>query len=215
MSALQALYGGTFDPIHFGHLRTVEALAQQVKLQRVTFMPNNVPPHRPQPVASSEQRKTMVALAIRGNPLFDMDERELLRSSPSYTAETLAQWRKEKGTSQPLAFIIGQDSLLSLPTWYQYDTLLKYCHILVCRRPGYAVKMRNTQEQQWLEQHLSTDLNRLHHEPAGCIWLAQTPLIAISATDIRERLHKHLPCDGLLPAAVEKYINQQGLYRTG
>lgn len=210
--ALRALFGGTFDPVHFGHLRVVEILAQQVNLQRVTIMPNNVPPHRPQPEASSEQRKAMVALAIQGNPLFEIDDRELRRDTPSYTAETLAHWRYEQGKRQPLAFIMGQDSLLTLPHWYHYERLLTCCHILVCRRPGYDVKMASTHDQNWLAQHLTADTERLYSEPAGCIWLADTPLFAISATTIRERLHRNLPCDDLLPPAVEAYIRQQRLY---
>lgn len=211
--ALHALFGGTFDPIHLGHLAVVEALAQQIALERVIIMPNNVPPHRPQPEASSAQRKAMVELAIAGNPLFGLDDRELRRDTPSYTAATLAQWRQQHGYQQPLGFIIGQDSLLTLPTWHQADTLLNQCHILVCRRPGYPVKMASEAHQRWLESHLTDDVSRLHNEPAGCIWLADTPLFDISATAIRQRLHQGRTCADLLPAAVERYIREQGLYR--
>jgi len=210
--ALHALFGGTFDPIHCGHLRVVEALAQQVKLARITIMPNNVPPHRPQPMASSIQRKEMVALAIADNPLFALDERELQRATPSYTADTLAQWREEQGYARPLAFIIGQDSLLTLPTWYHAERLLSLCHILVCRRPGYPVQMKSEEEQRWLEAHLTDDPTRLHQEPAGRIWLADTPLVDISATAIRQRLQRGQPCRDLLPEAVENYIRAHRLY---
>ena len=113
-SSLLALYGGTFDPIHYGHLKSVEALARLVKLKSVTIMPNNVPPHRPQPEASSAQRKEMIELAIANHPLFTLDDRELTRTTPSWTVETLEQLRAELGPKQPLAFIIGQDSLLNL-----------------------------------------------------------------------------------------------------
>ena len=116
MSKLQALFGGTFDPIHYGHLKPVEILANQIGLSRVIIMPNNVPPHRPQPEATSEQRKLMVELAIADKPLFVLDERELRRDTPSFTADTLQQWRQEQGADKPLAFIIGQDSLLTFPT---------------------------------------------------------------------------------------------------
>ena len=100
-------------------------------------MPNNVPPHRPQPVASSEQRKTMLELAIADKPLFTLDERELRRDTPSWTSQTLQEWREEQGADKPLAFIIGQDSLLTFHTWHRYETILDYAHLLVCRRPGY------------------------------------------------------------------------------
>ena len=107
MASLQALFGGTFDPIHYGHLQTVEALARQVGLRQVTLLPNNVPPHRPQPEASAAQRVAMVELAIADRPLFNLDTRELARQTPSWTVETLEQLRAERGAAQPLAFIIG------------------------------------------------------------------------------------------------------------
>ena len=136
MHSLQALYGGTFDPVHYGHLKPVEILANLIGLQRVIIMPNNVPPHRPQPEATSEQRKEMLALAIADKLLFSLDERELRRDTPSWTSQTLQEWRAEQGPAKPLAFIIGQDSLLNFPTWHQYETILENSHLLVCRRPG-------------------------------------------------------------------------------
>ncbi|WP_314143122.1 nicotinate-nucleotide adenylyltransferase [Buttiauxella noackiae] len=211
-SRLTALYGGTFDPIHYGHLKPVEALAKQVALHQVTIMPNNVPPHRSQPLANSEQRKTMVELAITGNALFKLDDRELQRETPSYTVETLEQLRSEIGAEQPLAFIVGQDSLLSLQRWYRWETLLTLCHLLVCQRPGYSLSMNTPEEQQWLDAHQTTSVEELHNQPAGKIYLAQTPMYDISATAIRRRLEQHLPCDDLLPAAVAEFIRQHHLY---
>ncbi|MBP2170310.1 nicotinate-nucleotide adenylyltransferase [Erwinia toletana] len=211
-TALHALFGGTFDPIHFGHLRPVEALARQVGLQQVTLLPNNVPPHRPQPEASPAQRVAMVRLAIADLPLFRLDERELQRSTPSWTADTLAELRQERGNQQPLAFIIGQDSLLSLHKWHRWQDLLSLCHLLVCKRPGYATRMENDQQQQWLDAHLTQDASALQRQPAGFIFLADTPLVAISATEIRQRRQHGQSCDDLLPAAVTAYINREGLY---
>ena len=105
MKSLQALFGGTFDPVHYGHLKPVEILANLIGLSRVIIMPNNVPPHRAQPEASGEQRKRMVELAIADKPLFSLDERELKRDTASYTAQTLKEWREEQGPNVPLAFI--------------------------------------------------------------------------------------------------------------
>lgn len=212
VSGLIALYGGTFDPIHYGHLKPVEALAKQVALQQVTIMPNNVPPHRPQPRADSQQRKAMVQLAIAGNPLFKLDDRELQRETPSYTVETLEQLRAEIGSEQPLAFIVGQDSLLSLQRWHRWETLLTLCHLLVCQRPGYSVSMETAEEQQWLDAHQTLSVEQLHTQPAGKIYLAQTPMYDISATAIRQRLEQHLPCDDLIPPTVEEFIRQHHLY---
>lgn len=213
MNQLQALFGGTFDPIHYGHLKPVEALANQIGLTRVIIMPNNVPPHRPQPEATSEQRKQMVQRAISDKPLFSLDERELKRETPSYTAQTLQEWREEQGTARPLAFIIGQDSLLNFPTWHQYETILHNSHLIVCRRPGYPLAMREEKDQLWLETHLTHNANDLHTLPCGKIYLAETPWFNISATLIRDRLKNGENCDDLLPTSVLAYINQHGLYR--
>ncbi|CAM7797313.1 MULTISPECIES: nicotinate-nucleotide adenylyltransferase [Lelliottia] len=213
MSSLQALYGGTFDPVHYGHLKPVEILANLIGLQRVIIMPNNVPPHRPQPEATSEQRKEMLALAIADKPLFQLDERELRRDTPSYTSQTLQEWRAERGPTQPLGFIIGQDSLLNFPSWHQYETILQNSHLIVCRRPGYPLTMKEEQHQAWLDAHLTNDVEDLHTLPAGKIYLAETPWFDISATLIRERLQQDLSCDDMLPAPVLNYIHQHGLYQ--
>lgn len=213
MKQLHALFGGTFDPVHYGHLKPVEALANLIGLSKVTIMPNNVPPHRPQPEANSQQRKTMVELAIADKPLFALDERELMRDEPSYSADTLQAWRQEHGEQASLAFIIGQDSLLTFPSWHRYDTILDNCHLIVCRRPGYALTMSEEAHQHWLDAHLTTRVEDLHTLPAGKIYLAETPWFDISATQIRQRLADNEPCGDLLPAAVLDYIHQQGLYR--
>lgn len=211
---LRAWYGGTFDPVHYGHLRAVEALAKEAKLTQVTMLPNNVPPHRPQPGASSVQRKEMVELAIAGHPLFRLDARELQRPTPSWTSETMAQLRQEAGPDAPLAFIIGQDSLLTLRTWHRYEDLLACCHLLVCRRPGYPVEMKTEEDRRWLSARLAAHAGELHRQPAGKIYLADTPLYPISATDIRARLAQRQPCDNLLPPAVLDYIHRHALYRS-
>ncbi|KAA0264456.1 nicotinate-nucleotide adenylyltransferase [Hafnia alvei] len=210
---LTALFGGTFDPIHYGHLKPVTAMAQEVGLQNVTLLPNHVPPHRPQPEANAQQRLTMVELAIAGNPLFSVDERELHRTTPSYTIDTLIEVRQERGATAPLAFIIGQDSLLTLHKWHRWEEILHYCHLLVCARPGYSDRLDTPELQNWLEQHRVYDAAQLSQRPHGCIYLADTPLLAISATDIRQRRHQGISCDDLLPRAVQRYIELQGLYR--
>lgn len=211
--ALLALFGGTFDPIHYGHLKPVTALAQAVGLGHITLLPNHVPPHRPQPEASPAQRLAMVRLAIVGNPLFSTDDRELQRRSPSYTIDTLEALRAELGPTRPLAFIIGQDSLLSLHKWQRWQDILHYCHLLVCARPGYPDQLETAALQAWLEQHRTRDVQRLHRQPHGFIYLADTPLLSVSATDIRQRRHLGISCDDLLPRPVQRYIELQGLYR--
>lgn len=210
---LQAIYGGTFDPIHYGHLNSVTALAKQISLSQVIIMPNNVPPHRPQPEASSEQRKRMVELAIADNPLFALDCRELERATPSWTVETLEQIRAEKGHQQPLAFIIGQDSLLSLVHWHRWEELLSLCHLLVCQRPGYPLTMETPEQQQWLDIHRTHSIEQLHQKASGKIFIAPTPLYDIAATTVRQRLASGESCEDLVPSAVLDFIHQQHLYR--
>lgn len=213
MTVLKAMYGGTFDPVHYGHLKPVEILANLIGLSRVIVMPNNVPPHRPQPEATSAQRKHMLELAIADKPLFSLDERELKRETPSYTSETLKAWRAEQGPEQPLAFIIGQDSLLNFPSWHDYESILDNAHLLVCRRPGYTLTMKEDAHQAWLDRHLTHSAEDLHRTPAGKIYLAETPRFNISATLIREHLERGESCSGMLPESVLTYIEQQGLYR--
>lgn len=212
MTQLQAMYGGTFDPVHYGHLKPVEILANQIGLNKVIIVPNNVPPHRPQPEATSEQRQRMLELAIADKPLFILDERELKRDTPSYSAQTLREWREEQGPNQPLAFIIGQDSLLTFTTWHDYASILDNVHLIVCRRPGYPLAMANEQDQRWLEKHLTDDVERLHNSPAGVIYLAETPWFDISATIIRQRLENGESCSDMLPETVLDYIRAQKLY---
>lgn len=211
--SLHALFGGTFDPIHYGHLKPVTALAHQAGLQHITLLPNHVPPHRPQPEANAQQRLDMVKLAIADNPLFSVDERELHRTTPSYTIDTLQELRQEYGQTIALAFIIGQDSLLTLHKWHRWQELINYCHLLVCARPGYAEQLDTPALQQWLKQHFTHDAQQLKQQTHGLIYLANTPLFNISATEIRQRHQQGLSCDELLPCAVQDYISQHKLYR--
>ncbi|MBN3238085.1 nicotinate-nucleotide adenylyltransferase [Pectobacterium versatile] len=211
--SLTAFFGGTFDPIHYGHLQPVTALAKLVGLTQVVLMPNNVPPHRQQPEASSRQRFHMAELAVEGNPLFTVDDRELQRQTPSYTIDTLEAFRAEKGGDAPLGFIIGQDSLLTLHHWHRWQDLLNVCHLLVCARPGYRSTLETPELQQWLDDHLTHTPNDLHQQPHGRIFLADTPLVTISATDIRQRRQQSLDCHDLLPPAVLRYISEHGLYQ--
>lgn len=209
---LMALFGGTFDPIHFGHLRPVEQLAREIGLEKVILLPNNVPPHRPQPEATPAQRLKMAQLAVQGNPLFSVNSRELQRNTPSYTIETLETLRKEHGTQQPLAFIIGQDSLLTLYKWHRWECLLDLCHLVVLARPGYARELDTPKLQRWYDAHKTEDAGQLRQRPHGFIYQANTPLLNISATEIRQRRHEGRDCSDLLPFSVERYIESQGLY---
>ncbi len=151
-------------------------MANLISMTRVTIIPNNVPPHRPQPEANSVQRKHMLELAIADKPLFTLDERELKRNAPSYTAQTLKEWRQEQGPDVPLAFIIGQDSLLASDlVRIRNDT--RQCTFDRLWRPGYPLEMAQPQYQQWLEDHLTRDPEDLTFSlPVKFIWLKRRGL---------------------------------------
>ena len=132
---LTGIFGGTFDPIHNGHLLPLRQAAEQVGIQKVGLMPCHIPPHKGTPSVSSHQRLKMVELACETDPLFYADDFELLRETPSYSVETLKQ-KKQQKPEQTLCFFMGMDSLRSLNSWYHWQDLLSYCHIIVCKRPG-------------------------------------------------------------------------------
>ncbi|MGL5345301.1 MAG: nicotinate-nucleotide adenylyltransferase [Plesiomonas sp.] len=209
---LIGLYGGTFDPIHRGHIEPVSALATEIGLTQVRLLPNNLPPHRPQPHANAQQRADMVALVCQQYPLFVPDLRELAHSNPSYTINTLEDIRQEIGAEQPLAFIIGQDSLLSLPTWHRWQALLGVAHLIVCMRPHYQPLPDDPDFRQWITQHRTTRPMDLHQQPQGALYFAQTPQVDISATQIRAQLQQGQRCDQQLTASVAAYIRQNRLY---
>ena len=212
---LTALFGGTFDPVHYGHIHPAIALAKEIGLTQISLLPNQMPPHKPQPEATTEQRLEMLNLAIEDLPLFSIDTREISSEKlmrPSYTIETLEKWRKENGYQKGLAFIMGQDSLLSLPTWHKWQTLLDYCHLLICRRPGYAEKTDNIELQNWIDTHQTTNIKDLHDCPFGYIFFAHTPLENVSATEIRQNINNEQNYKNLLPTKVWHYIHQHALY---
>ncbi|KES17427.1 nicotinate-nucleotide adenylyltransferase [Gilliamella apicola] len=214
---LTALFGGTFDPIHYGHLRPALALAKEIGLSSISLLPNRIPPHKPQPGTTTEQRLAMLKLAIADYPFFTIDTRELqpqLIDQPSFTIDTLKAWREQNGAQSALAFIMGQDSLLSLPTWKEWQKLVDYCHLLICKRPGYAQPTFEINLQTWINQHQTKDIQALHHSPNGYIYFANTPLEAISATEIRQNIDDPQSCKKLLPAKVWQYIHEYGLYNS-
>lgn len=211
MTQLQAMYGGTFDPVHYGHLKPVEVLANQIGLGKVIIVPNNVPPHRPQPEATSAQRKQMLALAIADKPLFVLDERELRRQTPSGRHKRSKSGDRNKGRTSRWRSLLVR-TRCSPSRRHNYTSILDNVHLIVCRRPGYPLVMKREEDQQWLDKHLTHDAEQLHSRPAGVIYLAETPWFDISATIIRQRLERGESCADMLPAAVLAYIHQQKLY---
>ncbi|PJG59191.1 nicotinate-nucleotide adenylyltransferase [Aeromonas cavernicola] len=212
LTAPIGLLGGTFDPIHIGHLRPAIEVRDAIGLAEVRLIPNHIPPHRANPFCSSEQRLAMVRLAAAENRHFVVDERELLRDKPSYTIDTLVELRQELPET-PLCFLMGMDSLLGLPSWHRWQELLGYAHLVVSVRPGWQPDYP-AEVAQLLARHHTTDASALHRCLAGHVWLADNQPIDLSATRLRALLDAGQDARYLLPESVAHYIDQQGLYRT-
>jgi len=204
------LLGGTFDPIHYGHLRPAQEAMTRLGLAEIRLLPNHIPPHRPQPVATSAQRLDMVRLAVEDLPGFSVDDRELRRSRPSWTIDTLMELRAELPDT-PLCFLIGMDSLLSLPSWHRWEELLHYAHLVVSVRPGSAPEFPPA-IQRLLEAHGTQRAADLHEKLAGCLLLLDNQPVDLSATELRAAMAQgNIPSDRL-PEKVTAYIRRHGIY---
>lgn len=196
--------GGTFDPIHYGHLAVAEEVRASLDLAEMVFIPAGEPPHKPGlHITPAQDRAEMVRLAIASNPRFTLSRVDLDRPGPSYTSETVRLLRQEWGEQTAIYFVIGWDSLEELHTWHEPEAILEQIAYLVAvHRPGY-VEAEHYREQ--LEANLPGISKRLRTVPA--------PQLDISATDLRQRVAQHRPIKYQLPEAVEEYIIEHGLYQ--
>jgi nicotinate-nucleotide adenylyltransferase len=211
------ILGGTFDPIHYGHLELAREVLAAAKLSAMRLIPAGDPPHRSAPVASGIQRLTMTELAIEGYPGLAVDPREIRRAGRSYTLLTLEELRAELG-AQPLALVVGSDAFRELPTWHRWRELFALAHFIVVTRPGAALgePLRPELAQQW-ERRYSPAPEALAQAAAGAIVrIAITPH-PISASAIRAALARgdSASVRGLLPPAVLAYIERNRLYSPG
>lgn len=209
---LRAFYGGTFDPVHNGHL-AIALAARDALGTTIWMMPAADPPHRDAPGASADDRAAMLELAIQGQAGLRVDRRELQRDTPSYTIDTLRELRAKHGDTAPLAFLIGADSLHGLATWKEPEALLAGAHWVVAERPGSA-----------LDEHLPPEVARLvgarwtlnaaalRESPGGKVLRLRQPLHGESATQLRRRIAAGETWHHLLPLAVSRYIVEHGLY---
>jgi len=207
------IFGGTFDPIHFGHLRLAEEMADVIGLSRVVFIPAGQPPHRGAPRTAAPHRLEMVRRAIAGNPHFAVDAREVQRPSPSYTVDTLTALRAELGDEQPLWLLLGADAFLGLPSWHEWRRLFELAHIAVAARPG-AQLMQSDAMPEVLKNEVSQRQVAAGPDtgPAGSVLLRATTPLDISATAIRDTLARHGSARYLLPDPVLDYIHEHQLY---
>ena len=205
--------GGTFDPIHFGHLRLALELKQSLGLSQMRLMPCHHPVHRGEPQVSSAQRAEMIRLALLDCPELTLDERELRRDTPSYTFDTLRSLRAELGAAVSLIWAMGTDAFAALDSWNRWQELLDYTHLVVIERPGFSLPDAGP-VARLLQQHRAP-ASALDELPAGAIVLPSLRLLDISATGIRAQLAAGESAQFLLPESVRRYILAEGLYRQG
>ncbi|GAB5604136.1 nicotinate-nucleotide adenylyltransferase [Sideroxyarcus sp. TK5] len=211
------ILGGTFDPIHHGHLRIAQEALEQCGLSQVRFIPSGTPPHRPPPHAPAKVRWEMVRLAVNGHPDFMVDVREVFRTDPCYTVDTLTALRAELGDTQPLCLILGGDAFLQLHTWHEWRQLFALAHIVVLQRAGglplgNAMAQADDTLQTEYRARLAPGAQALHEAPAGAIFVADMPALEISATDIRRRCKDGKSIRYLLPDAVAHHIQTNQTY---
>ena len=205
-----AIFGGTFDPIHYGHLRTAFELMESLRLPEVRFLPAGTPPHRERPVAEARVRLEMVRAAIGGQPGFVVDDRELHREGPSYSVDTLLDLRAEYA-HRSICLVVGMDAFLDLPKWYHWREILQLAHVLVAHRPGWRVPDMGPLNELLADRGTGR-VGDLHESRAGRIYIHAVTQLEISSTAIRELVSNGGDPRFLMPAEVRKTILDSGCY---
>jgi nicotinate-nucleotide adenylyltransferase len=205
------IFGGTFNPIHFGHLRSALELREVLGLEQIRLMPSARPPHRNEPDCSAQMRAQLVELAVADEPGLICDTRELDREGPSYTYDSLLQLRKEVGQDVSLCLIMGADAVAGFDSWHRWQDILELAHVVVMARPGWRLP-REGQVAHWMQQHLTTRGATLQHKPCGTILVQQLRPLDISATEIRHLVAAGKSPRYLIPDVVWARIREAGLY---
>ncbi|MBA4142495.1 MAG: nicotinate-nucleotide adenylyltransferase [Nitrosospira sp.] len=215
-SRLVGIFGGTFDPVHYGHLRIAEEIAEMTGLSEMRFIPAGIPRLRSNPVAVPHHRVAMVRLAIQGNPVFMLDEREVRQHEVSRSVKTLRELKQELGERAILCFVTGADAFMQLPHWHSWRELFTLCHFIVAARPGHPLAShRDTLPQKLKEECVPrwvSNGDSLKHASSGLIFIAPTTLLDISATLVRARIAAGKSIRYLVPDAVLDYIAVNHLY---
>lgn len=207
------ILGGTFDPVHFGHLRLAQEVAEALALRQVRFIPGGTPPHRGRPQTPAADRVAMVRLAIADNPLLLLDERETRRAGYSYSFDTLSELRAELGTLQPLVLIMGADAFAAFDKWHRWREIFDLAHVAVAHRPGTDLAADvNTSLAQELARRRRDDAGAVQNSAAGCIAVVPITALAISATAIRALRAAGRSVRYLLPPPVIAYMDHNNLF---
>jgi len=209
-SNAMGVFGGTFDPIHYGHLRTAYEMLQALRFDEVRFLPCGHPPHRQATAASAHLRLEMVRAATAGQPGFVVDDREIERQGPSYSVDTLSALRTEF-PSRSMGLIIGMDAFLHLPKWHRWQDILELAHIVVAHRPGWRAPDMGPLGELLTDRgtHRVSDL---HNAPAGHIFVHDVTQLEISSSHIRELVKSGRDPRFLLPDAVCDVIEKSECY---
>ena len=206
------IMGGTFDPVHLGHLRLAEEARQRLGLVRVLWIPAGRPPHRGVPAAEAKDRLAMTARAIEGNPAFALDDAEVRSDAPSYTVTTLERLRGTFGPDRPLVLLMGADAFRGLPTWHRWEAVFGLAHLGVATRPGHEL-WEDGMEKHLAREWRSRQAPTLPPTPAGSIAGFPMTALDISATAVRSLLATGGSPRYLIPEGVLDYIRSHALYR--
>lgn len=205
------LFGGTFNPVHIGHLRTALEIRELLGLDEMRLLPCALPPHRDEPHVSARHRANMVSLAIADEPGLVLDERELRRAGPSWTVETLHEVREELGPEAQLSFCVGMDSLVSLANWHRWRELTDSAHLVVAARPGWHLPVEG-EVAEWFAERRADSPEGLAGRSHGGVLIAELTLLPVAATDLRSRLAEGHSVRYLTPDSVLDYIRKHRLY---
>lgn len=206
------ILGGTFDPVHFGHLRLAMEIQQDVNLEHIRMLPCYQPVHRPPPVASAEDRLAMLQSAVEYEPALQVDEREIQRHEPSYMVDTLESLKQDFDSAR-ICLIMGNDAFLNFNHWHRWEHILELCHIIVAHRPHYNVATQSILHNK-LNMHFTQNKSDLFSQASGKIYFQKITSLEIAATDIREQIKEGYNPRYLLPEQVYEYIREHNLYKT-
>lgn len=210
------MYGGSFDPVHNGHVALFWRAAMALKAREARLLPCFISPLKSQVFSGTTQRCQLLQLVVDGlnarasTTQFSLDTREIAVNGPSFTCDTLAALRQQEGANRPIIWLLGMDAWQQLSQWRNWQQLTDYAHLLIALRPGFDPDV-STEQFTWAQSR-RRDLNELAHSPCGGIAQMDNALLAIAASDIRQQIAQGLRPVGLLPETVEQWIHQQGLY---
>lgn len=208
---MHLIYGGTFDPVHNGHLRVAIELRERLGVDCIHLMPCHIPPHRGTPGATSQDRLDLLNLSVADEPGLRVDGRELSRGGSSYTADTLRQLREELGPDRPVAIVLGTDAFSGFDRWEEWEQIPELAHIILVTRPQAELASGSVPERLLAERRMDS-VGELKERPGGGIYEIEPPMLDISATGVRERLEQGRSIRFLVPDAVVTEIQQRGLY---